>query len=585
MILLYAVMVLILALVVGTVYYNYNTARVREREQQTLEFYAQEIMQQFDSSVKMMEYAIGSLVYDIDVIDALMQCSYAGRNPNYPEDYHLEALKTLHTKLYTDFLKDFYRVIVFNRYGDVVANRSNGKYVVDPDVTWDDIPWLDKVSGRGGKNTLVGLHKDDWGGEEKPIVYSYVKELQGSDMGYIEVQFEQSHIAGLLKTPSTGMEVFLFDTEDQLLYASRELSNAELQAYSAVRQASDASEMAAVHISDYSHCRVLTILPESAVAAQNQYSFNSTILFCLVLAGASLVFVYLISSYLTKPIEQLQRVIGRTRIDNIGQPVAESVDIKRMQSIQELNSLMTTYEDMTRRLAASIEAERETSSLYMKTQFDALQAQVNPHFIYNVLNVISQRGMMDDDDMICDMCANLAAILRYSTNMKQRLATVEEELEYLSHYAFLQKSRYRDQFSCETDANPQVLQLLIPRLTIQQLVENCMNHGYENKGTDMCIIVQAKREENASIIRVHDCGQGFTPGKMEELRASFAEIRTSMRQRRKTPDLEIGGMGLANVYSRLYLTFGERFELLLLNEDGATVLIRIQDEQQEAQHV
>jgi len=63
MILLYAVMVLILALVVGTVYYNYNTARVREREQQTLEFYAQEIMQQFDSSVKMMEYAIGSLVY------------------------------------------------------------------------------------------------------------------------------------------------------------------------------------------------------------------------------------------------------------------------------------------------------------------------------------------------------------------------------------------------------------------------------------------------------------------------------------------------------------------------------------------
>ena len=58
-----------------------------------------------------------------------------------------------------------------------------------------------------------------------------------------------------------------------------------------------------------------------------------------------------------------------------------------------------------------------------------------------------------------------------------------------------------------------------------------------------------------------------------------------MRQKRKTPDLEIGGMGLANVYSRLYFTFGERFELALMNEDGATVLIRIEDEEQEAAHV
>lgn len=578
MILLYAVMVLILALVVGTVYYNYNTDRVREREQQTLEFYAQEIMQQFDSSVKMMEFAIGSLVYDIDVIDALLQCSYAGRNPNYPEAYHLDALKTLHTKLYTDSLNDFYRVIVFNRYGDVVANRSNGKYAVDPNVTWEDIPWLDKVSGRNGKNTLIGLHQDDWGGEEKPIVYSYVKELQGNEMGYIEVQFEQSYISSLLNTPDTGMEVFLFDTNGELLYASAELPSEEMQAHMAL-------EMTAEHISPYSHCRVLTVLPESAVAEQNRYSFNSTILFCVVLVGASLIFVYLISSYLTKPIEQLQRVISRTRIDNIGQPVAEGVDLNRMRSIQELNSLMTTYEDMTRRLASSIQAERETASLYMKTQFDALQAQVNPHFIYNVLNVISQRGMMDDDDMICDMCANLAAILRYSTNMKQRLATVEEELEYLSHYAFLQKSRFRDQFNCETEADEQVLNLLIPRLTIQQLVENCMNHGYENKGTDMCIIVRAKREEHASVISVHDCGQGFSENKIHELNEKFAEIRSSMRQKRKTPDLEIGGMGLANVYSRLYLTFGERFELALMNEDGATVLIRIEDEEQEAGYV
>ena len=578
MLLLYTVLVLTLALVMGTLYYNYNFNHLHERGQQTVDDYARELTQQFDTSVRMMGYAIDNLTYDIDVYNALRMCARAHLNSYFGDDY-TGAIRTLNAKLSSGLFGDFYRVIVFNRFGDAAGSRIGGLQPISANVTWKDIPWLDQVSNRGGAEALVGLHRDDWSRGGNPMVISYVKELQGSELGFIEVQRTQAQLDDYLRSRSDGSEAYLLDANGAVLYAAGERDADTVRALAGSVERGEAVQgyKAAINRSELTGCRVLAVLPDGAVAEQIRYVRLSAYAFIAALAAVSLIFVYAISTYLTKPIEQMEKVIGRTQIDNIGKPIGDDIDLRRIRSIVELDSLMNTYEHMTKRLAASIQAESEMEVMYMSAQFDALQAQVDPHFIFNILNVISQRGMAYEDDMICEICANLAAILRYSTNMKRRLATVGEELEYLSQYAFLQRARYRERFNYSCDADADVLKLEIPRLTIQQLVENCMRHGYSSEDSEMCIEVSATREGNCSVIRVHDCGRGFEPEKMAELKRRFAEIRESLLLTGKAPELEIGGMGLANVYARLYLTFGERFALRIRNDDGATVVIRIED--------
>ena len=580
MILLYTVFVLVLSLAIGTVYYNYNSARLREREQQTLDYHAQEIIQHFDASVEMLDYAIKTQVYSVDVINALRVCAYAGRNPDYPKEYYIDAQLTLNNKLYTGPIENFYRIVVFNRYGHVAANRSNGKFGIDPNVTWEDLPWLGKVEGQGGRSVLIGVHEDDWGRQERPMVYSYVKELQGDNLGFIEVQQEQSYLNEILHVPDDGTQIYLFDPEGGLMFASRADADAQALCDLAKRLAEgghSASPMGAAVRSALTGAYALAVMPDAALRAENMGMLRSALIVFLAFAMASLVFVYLISSYLTKPVETMQEVIGRTRIENIGQPVVSEKDSRELRSILEVSQLMDAYQHMTDRLSTAIEAERTTARLYMNSQFDALQAQVNPHFLFNVLNVISQRGMIDDDDLICEICANLAAILRYSTNTKQRLATVEEELNYLSQYAFLQKTRYQDRFEYDCDADPDILPMEIPRLTIQQLVENCMHHGYQDTASKMVISVCAKREGGGAMIAVHDQGTGFNADRLASILAQFQQTRDDLRTGKRTPDMEIGGMGLVNVYARLYLVFGERFDMTIVNDGGSTVTIRIRD--------
>lgn len=582
MILLYTVLVLLLSLSVGIFYYNYSVARFYDNEQQSLSFYAEDVSRQFDSTVRMMDLAIDTLIYDIDVVEALRNCAIAGRNSAYPDTYRDEALSTLHSRIYESSYTDFYRVIIFNRYGDVVANRHNGIRAINPSADWQGIPWLDKVTGTSGKNVLIGLHQDDWGRSVPPMVYSYVKEVQGNNMGYIEVQYEETRLQEFLQAPEGGVQLFLFYPENELLYASHPEEDAVAYAQLAeqVEQGvanSRDNVRTAVFRSDNTGVLALAVLPGAVAAAQSSYIIGATALVSLVFGMVSIAFVYLISRYLTKPIEQLDEVIRHTGIDNIGQPIEALRPEFSTRSILEIDSLLDAYQNMTERLARVIDAEREATRFHMKAQFDALQAQVNPHFLFNVLNVISQRGMNDGDDMICEICANLAAILRYSTNTCQPMATVGEEITYLSQYAFLQKSRYQHMFDCEMVVDEEVRNLLIPRLAIQQIVENSIHHGYGNTAAAMQIRVAVRRQPGVSVIEVCDDGQGFSEESVTELHARFAEIRHCVECGEKLPEMEIGGMGLLNIYARLCLIFGDRFKMDIKNDGGACVTLFIYD--------
>ena len=241
----------------------------------------------------------------------------------------------------------------------------------------------------------------------------------------------------------------------------------------------------------------------------------------------------------------------------------------------------TGIENLMQRLNESIVKEKRMSLLQLQAQFDTLQAQVNPHFLYNVLNVISSRGIMDGDEEICEICGCLAAMLRYSTSTKERYATVEKELEYLDRYIFLLKSRYEHRLEVKVDCEESVKQEQLPKIVLQQLVENSIQHGYNNSKNIMKIQVKGWRDETGWYFEVRDNGQGATEEVREELNEKMRKIREKIMSRGSSIEMEIGGMGLANTYARMFLLYNGKAVFRIRNmEEGLSVIIGVSEKEE-----
>ena len=272
-----------------------------------------------------------------------------------------------------------------------------------------------------------------------------------------------------------------------------------------------------------------------------------------------------------RPVEQLRMIMENTNLENL-QLGAEENTFK--DSPDEFKALAESYKAMTERLDRAIQNERRSSMLTLQAQFDTLQTQVNPHFIYNVLNIISGRGVLDEDLAISQMCGALAEMLRYSTSNKERYALVSQELKYLDNYFFLIKARYEDRFEFSVVMDEKVKDMVIPKMALQQLVENSLAHGFGNTVTVMRIELFGSADDSGWRIAVRDNGQGFSEGKLKELKEKLQETKKKVLNPGSTVEMEIGGMGIENTYARCLLLFAEKLIFELRNtEEGAEVVI------------
>lgn len=294
---------------------------------------------------------------------------------------------------------------------------------------------------------------------------------------------------------------------------------------------------------------------------------------CFVISEAVAV---IIANKLSRPIMQLRDQMENTGIENLDmEPVIFNTD-------DEMEALSIAYQKLIRRLNEAMVKEKRISLLQLQAQFDTLQAQVNPHFIYNVLNVISNRGIVDEDEEICEICGSLAAMLRYSANNKERYATVKEEFAYLDKYIYLLKSRYEHRLEVTVDYDLSIEGEVLPKIVIQQLVENSIQHGYKNGKDIMKICVHGWRDEQGWYIRVHDNGDGITEQISLKLENKMENIRRKIMRSQSNIELEIGGMGLANTYARMFLMYTDRVIFDMKNcQDGFSITVGVRNRRED----
>lgn len=574
----YAALAIAASVLFGFFYNYYLDQRYQINIYNNAKFTSSQVLNTLEGDLQKMDQVMLSLLSNLDVLQAIRDLSVKMADPRGNELTISDEKSLIRNTIYTAYnLDNFYRVVVYNRYGYIAASSYMQDRLVDTSVKVYEIPWLVSVVGSKGENVLIAPHADDWAAyETKRSVYSRVKEIQGNNLGFIEVQQSEEHLEELLTFPNETVQGIVLDEKGKVFWTSDHLDAGEYEQYFQLEDSvfdqinvnNGIRELISVDTGRKTGLRLITIQNWSDATATVSNGWESALLIGAIFFIFSLGFIVFMANFLTKPLQELRESMEKTQLTNLN----DKIEIK--SSDADIKALTTAYQFLLERLSSSIEKEEKLSILQLQAQFDALQAQINPHFIYNVLNVISGRGIQNDDEVICEICGQLASMLRYSTNTKIRYATICEEMEYTREYFFLIKARYGDKVQLNVKMDPSIQNEIVPKTALQQIAENCINHGFHNSANTMCVTINGYSKDGNWYVEILDNGQGFGEEALRALNNKMTIAKRRLFQEKSNIELEIGGMGLINTYIRLLLIYSDSSIFELKNtSDGAMVVL------------
>mgnify|MGYP002678764068 FL=1 len=301
--------------------------------------------------------------------------------------------------------------------------------------------------------------------------------------------------------------------------------------------------------------------------AAYQTFFMNLVRFSLLGMGLLLLLVIILSYYIprsiTMPITRISRVTNQVAKGNLSvRAAAESGAEARMLS-DSLNAMI----DKINELLDQVTTEQIR---LRKAEFELLQAQINPHFLYNTLDTIVWLAEAGDQKRVVSMVGNLSDFFRTSLNQGKDIISIREELAHVRSYLEIQQVRYQDILRYEITVPEDLYEYKIPKITIQPLVENALYHGIKNKRGQGTITITGERSENGFVLYVRDNGIGMTQERLKEVRAGIQKLSYTGK--------EI--YGLYNVNERIRLNFGETYGISIESTygEGTCVSISLPDQ-------
>lgn len=341
-------------------------------------------------------------------------------------------------------------------------------------------------------------------------------------------------------------------------------------------------------ISEIASLNILLMQNNANIYMENRESLNfittSTVLFYIAYFSFVLVFLYLLVSQITQPLADIsavaQRVadrdfnvplFNRTTRDEIGN-ICRAFD-RMIKSIREYIDTIWEKARTENELRAK---EIEMQALYADAQLRAFQSQINPHFLFNTLNTGAQLAMMEGADRTCSFIEQTSDFFRYNLRQQKMTATISEELGMIDNYVYIMKVRFGQRLQFEKNIPDKTFSQILPVMTLQPLVENCIKHGLLNTEENGKVVLTVGENPAYILISVSDNGSGMADNTREEILNS--RFTDTMSVQKPENGEKNNGIGLINVYSRLRLYF-QRDDVfdIMKNEsgNGTKFLVRI----------
>ena len=300
-------------------------------------------------------------------------------------------------------------------------------------------------------------------------------------------------------------------------------------------------------------------LTAQSILKENQRLLTQNlVLIAVILTGLLSLLILYVTKTLTRPLEELSATVKQ-----IG---AGETELRiRYTEQDEIGQLGTEFNHMLDEMERLIGKQYESELLRHKAEYKALQAQINPHFLYNTLDTMSSIASIQDCEIVSGLCQSLSNLFRYSLDMSHPYATVASEVNHLKNYIFVMNVRMRDEIQYRFDIADEVLQDSLPRISIQPLVENAINHGLRNKHGKKEICISAEAQDGRLSIIVEDNGVGLDED----------EISRRLKEHDNTLAEAGESIGIYNINARMKMLYGEEYGMEVYSRKGEGTSVRI----------
>lgn len=544
-----------------------------------LRFSAVSRQEMIDSSQKLMEQTGENLE---DYLMGMRQISDAVYyNVVKERDFDSQEAQILQgmNLLYEANKNSLRSIAIYNNYGSLMAAEPVALQKENPNVTRQD--WFKQAVGKMenmhfSTPHIQNLFEDDARRYHWVISLSRVVELtdKGVPMsGVLLVDMDYSSISRMMNqinTSNNGQYYYLCDGSGQIIYHMRQVQISKGIAH-------ENSEAAAkwkdgvydeffegehrkiiVNTISYTGWKLVGVIPYSAFT-HGMFNIRYFIVMLMLFMGMMLAVVNrLVSLRISRPILKLNQSV--TEYEAGEKPeiyIGGSLEITHLGY-----SIQRSYEQIDTLMRKIVLEQNERR----KSELDALQSQINPHFLYNALDSIiwMVEGERNDDAVF--MISELAKLFRISLSKGRTVISVKDELQHAKSYMNIQKIRYKNAFTITFDVEPEIYSCCIVKLVLQPILENAINYGVD--AMDDCgeIVVEGKRVDGNIILSVKDNGVGMSKEEVSLL------LKDSNRVKKHG-----SGVGLVNVNNRIRIFFGEEYGLIVESEpdEGTKVSILI----------
>ncbi|WP_070042047.1 histidine kinase [Robinsoniella peoriensis] len=378
-------------------------------------------------------------------------------------------------------------------------------------------------------------------------------QITGTVMVMIRGQYIRDILKNAVTTP--GSYAMLVNGDGEVTYATRDDLNGQLLS-EVVKEDSDGGtspQMLEREIESLEQ-KLVIVTPVQDISLSISSFKNTLIEFLIILVILNLILVLLISKKLTKPMHNFVDQIQDIGITDIARKVDAS-------GYSEIENIAEDFNHMLTRIQNLVNENYVISLNEKNARIEALQSQINPHFIFNTLDTINWKVMFLDMPEVTNMITCLGDMLRYTTYQYGKYVTASQEILQIKNYLYIQEIRYDHSFEAVYDVEEEALKQVIPCLIIQPLVENAVVHGLKAK-KDGVLVIKLRIEENMLKIMVFDNGNGMEQQKIREVyQSTEGTIKESI--------------GLSNVNKRICLTYSVEKGLEIKSRVGHYTRIEI----------
>lgn len=394
----------------------------------------------------------------------------------------------------------------------------------------------------------------------------------GVPLGYVILNIRESALSAVYENIGSMKEGSYFIADEGGLIVSSQNTAAVLQpiAEPALRdwvlkskagadiQASKEGEMLLIStdIPNF-EWRLISMVPYDLLTEDTGKITLLLILIGLVCFVIALFGARLLSNVISKPIVHLSRHMKKLKEGSLDQ----QIEVTSGDEIGLLASGFNTMMGRVKELLENISAEQRKKREY---ELALMQAQIKPHFLYNTLDVIYTLSEMGRTRDVQRTTKALADFYRVALSKGKDQIRLEEEMRSVMDYLSIQRIRYSDVFNFDIDIGPDILDCMIPKLTVQPLVENAIYHGLKNKASFGQLSITARREEQKVILSVRDDGAGITEERLQAIKRSMND-----------PEQQVG-YGLCSVHERIKLYFGETYGIQIESVNGLGTVVTVE---------